>query len=110
MNPTGIITAVTLFAIGSGYLWTEGCISIAARSRIEHPTAIASLATRGAPVFVLAVILWLAWALYQERSTDTRPKRKIHITVGIIGCVSLFLFYLYAGLNMVGVTLVGGLR
>lgn len=110
MNPTGIITAVALFAIGSGYLWTEGCVSIAARKRIEHPTDIASLATRGAPVFVLTVVLWLAWALYQERATDTRPKRKTHITFGIIGCVALVLFYLYAGLSMVGVALIKSLR
>jgi hypothetical protein len=110
MNPTGTITAFALFCIGSGYLWIEGCISIAAKYSGKPPTDIASFAAKGAPLLVAAVVLWLAWALYQERPTDARPKRKFHIAVGILGCASLVMLYLFAGLSMVGTAIIKNLR
>ena len=106
MSPTGIITALALFSIGSGYLWVEGCVSIAERHGIRHSLEVASIATRGTPYFVLTVVLWLAWALYAERSSDTQPKRNAHIPLGIVGCIAVFLLYIYAGLRMVGVALI----
>jgi hypothetical protein len=106
MSPTGVITALALFSIGSGYLWVEGCVSIAERHGMRHPLEVASIATGGTPYFVLMVVLWLAWALYAERASDTQTKRMVHIPMGIVGCIAVFLLYIYAGLRMVGAALI----
>lgn len=101
MRPAGIITAFSLFCIGTGYLWVEGCIGIAHRNGIPHPTTIAKAATTYAPLFVLGVVGWMSWVLYLERTTNTEPKNtRWPIGIGIAGSAALFFFYIYSGLSL----------
>ena len=100
MRPISTILAFALFCIGTGYLWVEGCLSTAAKLGATRIPASAKLATTYAPLLVVGVLVWLAWALYAGRESNTQPRGKAPIVIGVSLCVSLFLFYISTGLTV----------
>jgi hypothetical protein len=87
MRPVSTILLFQLAGLGTGYLFAEGCVSIR-YGRRSPPLSFAPALS----------ILWLAYALYAERTFQGRFARDIlPLGLGTAGAMFFFFFPILAG-------------
>ncbi len=99
MRPVSTILAFQLASIVCGYLFAEGCLTIA-NGRYPRPAPLATtLATDYWWIPIFVVMAWAAYALQAERKFQRGWCREgLPLGLGIAGAAFLFLFFICAGL------------
>jgi hypothetical protein len=98
MRPVSTILLFQLAGLGTGYLFAEGCVSIRYGRRSPPLSFAPALATDYCWVLFILSILWLAYALYAERTFQGRFARDIiPLGLGTAGAMFFFFFPILAG-------------
>lgn len=99
MRPISTLLVFQLACIGAGYLFAEGCVSIRYGNRPHATPLLTALATSHCPVILLLSLLWAGYALYAERTFQSKAGREyLPLGLGIAGAVFLFFFFIVVGL------------